>query len=252
MNDLSQNFYVVAWEAGWEPVALPTWSDAGSGNILFEDRKTDQVSRVDIPGVPGAFQLVNVLSEGECNQFLNVAEALGFHEDAPVSLPRNIRHNNNLNWITHESVDGPIWNRCHMHFKEGMDGLRPLGLNARFRFYRYGVGDFFKLHTDGSWPGSRVVDGQLIPDAYGDRYSQFTFLIFLGDGYQGGRTLFYPGIRSPKLIANSIDDQAIAVATQRGGVLCFPHGFHPQHCLHAGETVIAGTKYIIRTDVLYG
>ena len=37
-----------------------------------------------------------------------------------------------------------------------------LGLNARFRFYRYGPGDYFLPHTDGSWPGSRVRDGQLV------------------------------------------------------------------------------------------
>jgi predicted 2-oxoglutarate/Fe(II)-dependent dioxygenase YbiX len=116
-----------------------------------------------------------------------------------------------------------------------------LGLNARFRFYRYSKGDFFNPHTDGAWPGSRVVNGQLVADAYGDRLSQMTALIFLSDGYEGGRTLFHTGPTS-----------IIPVHTPKGAILCFPHGMHPQHCVHAGEVVTAGQKYIIRTDVLYG
>ena len=68
-----------------------------------------------------------------------------------------------------------------------------------------------------------------------------TALIFLSDGYEGGRTLFYTG-------ATSI----VPVPTPKGAILCFPHGMHPLHCVHAGEEVTAGHKYIIRTDVLYG
>ncbi len=100
---------------------------------------------------------------------------------------------------------------------------------------------FFNPHTDGAWPGSRVVNGQLVADAYGDRLSQMTALIFLSDGYEGGRTLFHTGPTS-----------IIPVHTPKGAILCFPHGMHPQHCVHAGEVVTAGQKYIIRTDVLYG
>ena len=33
---------------------------------------------------------------------------------------------------------------------------KALGINARFRFYRYQAGDYFKPHTDGAWPGSRA------------------------------------------------------------------------------------------------
>jgi len=39
--------------------------------------------------------------------------------------------------------------------------------------------------------------------------------------------------------------------TLLGGVLCFPHGTHPLHCLHASKEILSGTKYIIRRDVLY-
>jgi hypothetical protein len=86
-----------------------------------------------------------------------------------------------------------------------------------------------------------VVDGRLVHDAYGDRLSEMTFLMFLSDGYEGGRTLFRIG-----------GGALAAVPTPKGAVLCFPHGARPEHCIHGGEAVEAGRKYIIRTDVLFG
>jgi hypothetical protein len=54
----------------------------------------------------------------------------------------------------------------------------------------------------------------------------------------------------PAKAANDVN--IISVKTPKGGVLCFPHGMHPLHCLHAGEPITSGTKYIIRTDILFG
>jgi hypothetical protein len=50
----------------------------------------------------------------------------------------------------------------------------------------------------------------------------------------------------------SDDVKTVSVSTPKGAALCFPHGTHPQHCLHAGEAISAGVKYIIRTDILFG
>ena len=236
------DFYVVIKEQGHKDPDLPVWTCTEPGSIRYHERPAAVVERKDLSEIPGAFHLLNVLSDEECDRFVQISEALGYHGDAPVSLPRSIRHNNNLNWIVDESVDGPIWGRCRSFFGvSAFDGQHPLGLNARFRFYRYSRGDFFDPHTDGAWPGSRVVNGQLVADAYGDRLSQMTVLIFLSDGYEGGRTLFHTGQTS-----------IVPVHTPKGAILCFPHGMHPQHCIHAGEEVTAGQKYIIRTDVLYG
>jgi hypothetical protein len=235
-------FYVAGREPGHTDPNLPVWACTEPGGIRYNERPAVVIERKDLPEIPGAFHLLNVLSDEECDRFVLISEALGYHGDAPVSLSRSIRHNNNFNWIVDESVDGPIWDRCRSFFGVSLfDGRWPLGLNARFRFYRYIRGDFFDPHTDGAWPGSRIVDGQLVTDAYGDRLSQMTALIFLSDGYEGGRTLFHTGPTS-----------IVPVQTPKGAILCFPHGMHPQHCVHAGEMVTAGKKYIIRTDVLYG
>ena len=236
------DFYVVIKEPGHTDRDLPVWTCTEPGCISFYESPAADIERKDLSDIPGAFQLLNVLSDEECDRFVQISEALGYHSDAPVSLPHSIRHNNNLNWIVDESVDGPIWDRCRSFFGvSDFNRQHPLSLNARFRFYRYRRGDYFDPHTDGAWPGSRVVNGQLVADAYGDRLSQMTVLIFLSDGYEGGRTLFHT---SPTSI--------VPVHTPKGAFLCFPHGMHPQHCVHAGEEVTAGQKYIIRTDVLYG
>ena len=36
-----------------------------------------------------------------------------------------------------------------------------------------------------------MVDGKLAYDVYGDRWSRFTFLIYLNDDFDGGATTFY-------------------------------------------------------------
>jgi hypothetical protein len=251
MLNVKNHLYIVAHEPGRENPALPTWADSGAGVIDFEQSAAAAVRRIDIAGVPGAFQLLNLLTSNECDQFVQITDSLGYHTDSPVSLPHSIRHNLNLNWVVDDSVDGPIWARSKEFISEGIDGHQPLGLNARFRFYRYAGGDFFKPHTDGAWPGSRVIDRQLVHDAYGDRESQMTILIFLSGGYTGGRTVFFV----PDALAADDEVQkspnVVSVSTPKGGALCFPHGFHPQHCLHAGEGVESGVKYIIRSDILY-
>ena len=247
---LGDAFYVVAHEAGHESEELPTWTDRRPGNVVFDPNFEREVQRRDVEYVPGAFQLLDLLSDSECAQFVAISDALGYHEDAPVSLPHHVRHNTNVNWVVDESIDGPIWERCRTLIPERVAGGPALGLNARFRFYRYREGDYFRPHTDGAWPGSRVVGGHLVHDAYGDRISQMSMLLFLSDGYTGGRTLFH--VREPHGAVGTESDVVASIATPKGAALCFPHGFHPLHCLHAGEPVGSGTKYIIRTDVLFG
>lgn len=243
---LSDDFYVVAHEPGAEHPALPTWANRSTNPLALAAPSTAaRVQRIDLPQVPGAYHLLNVLSVDECCAFIDLSEALGYLEDAAVSLPRSVRHNDNVVWITDAKTDDIIWRRvadcCSRHLQL-FDNKRPLGLNARFRFYRYREDDFFRAHTDGAWPGSRVVDGKLVANAFPDRYSQMTFLIFLSEDFEGGATRFMVGDDRSKVVD---------IRTPVGGALCFPHGMHPLHCVHSSEPILAGTKYIIRTDMLF-
>ncbi len=249
---MREDFYVVAREQGLEGRLLPTWTDR-SGKAIPFDPNPPPVRRVEIAEVPGVFQLLGVLTDEEADVFVRITEQLGYHQDSPVSLPHSVRHNENLNWVVSETIDATIWERSKHLVTETIAGQSARGLNARFRFYRYAAGDYFKPHSDGAWPGSRVIGDQLFVDAYPGLISRFTYLIFLTDGYSGGRTQFLVSRSDPTQPARWIDDaREVSLATPKGGVLCFPHGAHPQHCLHASEPITEGVKVIIRTDVLYG
>lgn len=249
-----ENFTITAYEPGFHAPALPTWTDQLDKSEVFnEDFNKVNVSRLELPEVPGGFQLLNVLSNSECQNLIKISETLGYDEDSPVSLPHKVRHNENFNWVVSEAIDQTIWERSKHLVTEQWQGQTAKGINARFRFYKYKEGDFFSPHSDGAWPGSRVIDNELVANAYPDLYSQYTYLIFLSDDYEGGRTQFMVSKSNPKNPARlEGDTNIISIRTPKGAVLCFPHGTHPLHCIHSGEEITKGIKYIIRTDILFG
>ncbi|NHO65446.1 2OG-Fe(II) oxygenase [Aestuariicella hydrocarbonica] len=255
-RSISQQFYVVAHEPGAENPSLPTWGNRSENPIkLTKDYPTEVVIRQPVADVPGAYQLLNVLTAAECKRFLELTESLGYLPDAAVSLPRDIRHNDNVVWVTDQQTDTLIWQRVTSLANQQLEifgGQKALGLNARFRFYRYQPGDFFKPHSDGAWPGSRIINGELITNAYPDRYSFMTFLIFLNEDFEGGATRFLVNAdNSSQPARQGSPVKAVDVRTPAGGVLCFPHGAHPLHCIHSSEPIQQGIKYIIRTDMLF-
>lgn len=255
MNTPTNSFYIAANENGSFTRNLPLWASSKENPLALTESASQAITRVDVDGVPGAFKLLNVLSHEECLAFIRAAESLGYHEDAAVSLGRHIRHNMNLNWIIDSVTERRIWSRVAPFFNVNDTfylGKKPLSLNQRFRFYRYEKGDFFGVHTDGAWPGSQIISNKPIADAFGDRYSLYTFLIFLNDDFIGGETQFFLDENDVTKPARSAQTALIhGVRTPIGGVLCFPHGSHPLHCLHASQEISQGAKYIIRTDVLF-
>lgn len=247
VDERDDGFYVIAREPGAEHPSLPTWASRRVNPAALSGQAPAIVERREVAGVPGAYQLLNVLSAEECERLISLTEALGYQEDAAVSLPRDVRHNDNVVWVADDETNHLLWRRVEDLADQELaifDGARPLGLNARYRFYKYNPGDYFKFHIDGAWPGSRVIDNTLIHNAYPDRYSQMTFLVLLSSDFDGGATRF----RVPDSEGGF---RFVDVRTPAGSVLCFPHGLHPLHCLHSSEPIVAGTKYIIRTDMLF-
>ena len=254
MNSNATDFYIVARERGAEHPAIPTWASHVDNPAALEVDRASTVTRRDISTVPGAFQLFDVLSSDECARLISLTESLGYLADAAVSLPRSIRHNHNATWVADDVTTDIIWQRCRaqFHSNDDFDDKQALGINSRFRFYRYGEGDYFAAHSDGSWPGSRVADGELITNAFDDRWSQLTFLLFLSEDYLGGETQFYVDTQDAARPARGLEGaRKVDIRTPLGAALCFPHGMHPLHCLHSSQAIQAGLKYIIRSDVLF-
>ena len=108
-----------------------------------------------------------------------------------------------------------------------------MGLNERWRFYRYEPGQRFKRHRDGTLAlPPRVVDGLRLPMGR----SLTTLMIYLNEGCVGGETAFF----------GENGDEWVRVRPQTGTALCFPHEIK-----HEGCVVAEGVKYVLRTDILY-
>ncbi|KAF9432323.1 hypothetical protein BGZ76_010962 [Entomortierella beljakovae] len=229
-------------------------SNPGTIRLSYQDNLLSQppVERIDMPSVPGAFLLKDVLTRQECLQMISASESIGFTPDVPMvgSAAESISIlAHNFFWMADDQLLNHIFDRCKAHFPETSgDGCGAIGLNSRWRVYRYVPGAIYRIHVDGSWPGSGLDPntGEYLYDAYGGtRWSRLTFLVYLNDEFEGGGTTFF----TPSVDVGFMD--AKAISPRAGSVLCFPHGEAAGSLLHEGSPVIKGAKYIIRADVLY-
>jgi len=228
--------------------ALELYAPATPGTIPLDPPGLESESfRSDVPRVPGAFCVTNVFSERECAALRAAAHAIGWRRDAPDpsesgdgGLNGRLDHCELVIW---PETAARIWDRIKIHAPPGA-----VGVNARFRFFRYGVDTIYRRHVDGSWPQAALMpEGEYVTDASEGRVrSRLTLLIYLSDGFGGGETTFYNADGcAPGTIA------AAGVSPTEGGCLCFPHGDAEDSPVHEGSPVNAGLKYIIRTDVLF-
>lgn len=124
---------------------------------------------------------------------------------------------------------GELFRRTKPHVPERMSAeiggksrteMEVTGVFLPLRVYRYEVGQHFGLHEDQSYFGPN------------DEVSLLTLLVYLNEGFGGGETEF--------------PEQHRTIAPKTGTALLFQH-----RVLHAGNRVSSGTKYVLRSDVLY-
>jgi prolyl 4-hydroxylase len=82
----------------------------------------------------------------------------------------------------------------------------------------------FKPHADG-----------IIVDSQNGTESRWTFLVQLNSSYSGGSTIFYPS-----------STNIIKLEPKVGQAVVFHH-----RVKHEGSEVLAGTKYVLRADVMF-
>jgi predicted 2-oxoglutarate/Fe(II)-dependent dioxygenase YbiX len=167
------------------------------------------------------FTIGNVLSLEECDGFIQFTERAGFAA-APIgggTLVVPAVRNNARRMIDDPALSAELWGRLARSLPESWYMWRVVGLNERFRYYRYDVGEYFRWHRDGAFVRSRF------------ERSLFTAMIYLNDDFEGGTTDFEAGL---------------SITPRRGMALLFQHSK-----LHQGAAVTRGRKYVLRTDVMY-
>ncbi|GAA5842964.1 hypothetical protein JCM9279_004044 [Rhodotorula babjevae] len=220
------------------------------GAIPLSPSPPKVVERFDVPHVPGAFLLTDLLSPAECRSILAHAEAVGFRPDQPVDGDLSVLAHN-LYWL----ADKPFLNTFCARFlhlcPQLIEGKPVRGINARFRVYRYVPGAIYRPHIDGAWPASGVdpKTGEYLYDSSPKdkpQWSRLTFLIYLNDSFNNGCTTFFLPSSRPSTL------NAFPVKPAQGCALVFPHGDSRGSLLHEGSPVgEGGAKYVIRTEVLY-
>jgi hypothetical protein len=202
------------------------------------------------------FVLHDFLSPQECEHFIALSEGTGY-EGAPITtgtgfvVRKDIRNNDRV-MVDDPALSGELWERVRQFMPASWFGWEPVGLNERFRYYRYDPGQRFAPHTDGYFERDN-----------GER-SQFTFMVYLNEGFEGGETSFHlprpsrraaVADRGKRYLSKKPEGETAAVAAtggllhvqpERGKALVFAH-----RQLHEGAPVVRGRKYVLRSDVMY-
>mmetsp|Transcript_30895 Transcript_30895/g.49851 ORF Transcript_30895/g.49851 Transcript_30895/m.49851 type:complete len:482 (+) Transcript_30895:124-1569(+) len=207
--------------------------------------------RIEVPFVPGAFLIADLFTTDECRSIIEAGEAIGYDADEAAGGTSAADKQSILAhafvWCTDDDFIAAVWKRVQTMVPQIMDGAKAVGINRRWRCYRYVPGSVYRAHIDGAWPGSSVDDnGEYVYDAFADgRSSRMTFLIYLNDDFEGGCTTFF----TPSLEHGVLEARGVRPHT--GTACMFPHGDAAGALLHEGSAVTAGAKYVVRTDVLY-
>ena len=176
--------------------------------------------------------IANFFSAAECEEAIAFAERAGF-ETATISTSMGVMRMDSVRNNDRVIVDDAeraqsLYRRLAGHLAPSFHHRwQPVGLNERLRLYRYDVGQKFEWHRDGHFERSN-----------GER-SQFTFMIYLNDDFDGGTTSFCDD-------SGLMPDGPIRIAPEKGMALLFHHPI-----MHRGDPVTKGRKYVLRTDVMY-
>src|SRR4051812_41778807 len=101
------------------------------------------------------FILRDLLTAEECDRVIARSEAVGFG-DAPITtaggfeMRKDIRSNDRV-MIDDEALAAQLFGRVRPYLPSDPDGGEAVGLNERFRFYRYRPGQKFDWHFDGAY-----------------------------------------------------------------------------------------------------
>ena len=230
---------------------LHIWScpESFTAQLLKPAPVHGKATLVPVPFVPHACMLANFMSAAECQRFITMAETVTFEADQPMGTGKDSVLAHVFCWTATQAFVDNLWERVQEVLPAAIMNAGAMGINRRFRCYRYVPGAVYRPHIDGAWPLSGLDSaGNYVYDAFPSViWSKYTFLIYLNDGFSGGCTSFY----APSSEVGQLEKRGIKPST--GCALVFPHGDNIPGCmpsLHEGSPVLSGTKYVIRTEIV--
>lgn len=185
---------------------------------------------------PDVFTIDGFFDADECAKLISDSESTSYEEatimtSVGAAMAKEVRNNDRV-LSDDPAMAARLWERLRTHLPATYRGsFRPVGLNERLRFYRYGPGQKFDWHRDGPFIRN-AQEGSLL-----------TFMVYLNEACEGGETLFRD---LPASTDGSPAPSELAVKPRTGTALLF---FHP--LWHTGAEVRSGVKYVLRSDVMF-
>ncbi|KAI9224665.1 hypothetical protein BC828DRAFT_372774 [Blastocladiella britannica] len=245
-------------EKGKGKAAVPTGASAETGtpDVVVQDHfATLSPWRLPVPNTAELVTLLpdqlytidGLLSPTDCQALISAAETHGFIAAQKGARPRKgdaFRDAGRIALDTHQDLAAQMARLLlPVIAREPCLATGCVGLSANVRLYRYDRGGSFGAHYDQTVPALGVSSD--VSTAAGTTH--FTVLIYLSgttdDPVVGGETVFYTNdnAKPGNLVA--------AVAPVQGRALLHRHG---DACLlHEGAVVAKGTKYVLRSDLVY-
>lgn len=172
---------------------------------------------MEIPIEMRIYQMHNAVSPSVCCDYVRQGDRAGWHPTNITELhPSFSRSQTNIN------IDTQALFAAILHtIPPQLDDMDIVSLvEQRTACMRYSEGEYFGLHTDSPFVAR---DGAM---------TKLSLVLYLNDDYIGGETLF--------------PDLALEVRPEVGKILLFPPTLH-----HMSKPISRGTKYIVRSEVLY-
>ena len=215
------------------------------------------------------FTINELLDPAECAKLVEVANNKGWQKSSVSGGGHGRTGNedpvtNSFSVVHDPALAAVLWKRVREHLPENLEYLAPnpyfsssekgrewtpVGVYSKMRLYKYNEGEVFPEHIDYKVKREAV-------DTEGNRIvsqSFNTLLVYLNENFTGGQTGYWPnhqGIHCRFLRSvekqHSKKDHQVAVTPQTGlGVV------QDQNILHEALPPTKGTKYILRTDIIY-
>lgn len=241
-----------AMERGMRP---PVFQDFRKKAILQRDQGDDGVNADEQPDITvevmdflteadpsppekKGWILRNVLSKAECQALIDASEQRGYQAAKEFCFMYFQRKNDRLMCHDQELADF-LWKRIESRVPKRLEfdtgyTWEAYGLNDRFRICRYKPGGHFGIHTDGIF-GHSATDRSFL-----------TCMLYLNSGTAGGD---FVGGHTDFMKDNNDRSVHYSLVPETG--LCVVFRQADRDCLHSGTLLKSGTKYILRTDVMF-